>query len=138
MVSSWVSARARVALLAPISTKGILAPAGTFISERTERTSLTSLTIQPISSSAGASASPSNTGQLERHSRLARSTPTSTRRAHNSSVMKGMNGCRSFNTWSSTQAAVARVSALASASSPLRIGLASSRYQSQKVPQVNS
>ena len=105
---------------------------------RTERTSLTSLTSQPISSSASASARPSNTGQVERHSRFSRSTPTSTRRAHSSSVMNGMKGCSSFRIWSSTQAAVARVSALASSSSPLRIGLASSRYQSQKVPQVNS
>ena len=52
--------------------------------------------------------------------------------------MKGMNGCSSFRIWSSTQAVVARVSALAASSSPLRIGLASSRYQSQNVPQVNS
>ena len=69
---------------------------------------------------------------------FSRSIPTSTRRDHSSSVMNGMNGCSSFSTWSSAQAVVARVSALAASSLPVRIGLVSSRYQSQKVPQVNS
>ena len=47
-----------------------------------------------------------------------------------------MIGCRSFRITSSTQAAVAWVSALAAPSSPFRAGLASSTYQSQKVFQM--
>ena len=52
-------ARARVvASLAPEMTSGTLAPAGTFISERTERTSEMSLISQPISASASAFSRP--------------------------------------------------------------------------------
>ena len=52
--------------------------------------------------------------------------------------MNGMKGCSNLRIWSSTQAVVARVSALAASSLPSRIGLISSRYQSQNVPQTNS
>ena len=45
-----------------------------------------SLTSQPISSSAFALASPSNAGHALRHSMFSRSIPTSTSRAHSSSV----------------------------------------------------
>ena len=47
----------------PTTTSGTLAPAGTFISERTERTSETSSISQPISASASASSRPSSSGQ---------------------------------------------------------------------------
>ena len=123
----------------PTSTSGILAPAGTFISERTERTSLISRD-QPADLLVGL-----GIGQpLERRPlaeaqqvlALDRRAPPAC--AHSSSVMKGMNGCSSFRIWSSAQAVVARVSALAASSSPDSIGLISSRYQSQNVPQMNS
>ena len=57
-------------------------------------------------------------------------------RAHNSSVMNGMKGCSSLTIWSRTQAAVARVSALAASSVPFSTGLMNSRYQSQKTAQT--
>ena len=58
MVSSCRFARAVVPSLAPEMTSGTLAPAGTFISERTERTSEMSLMTQPISASASAFSRP--------------------------------------------------------------------------------
>ena len=51
--------------------------------------------------------------------------------------MKGMTGCSSFSVWSRVQAVMARVSAFAASSEPWKIGLASSRYQSQKTFQTN-
>ena len=117
MVSSCRSARARVGLPAPTSTSGILAPAGTFISERTERTSLMSLTSQPISSSAVGVGEPlEHRPGVEAQQVLALHAAPRPVRAHSSSVMNGMNGCSSFRIWSSTQAVVARVSALAASS----------------------
>ena len=53
-VSWWRATRARVSSLAPEMTSGTLAPAGTFISARTERTSEMSRISQPISASASA------------------------------------------------------------------------------------
>ena len=58
------------------------------------------------------------------------------KRVQISSEMYGMNGCRSTRMWSSTQAAIARVSSFAASSSPESTGFASSRYQSQKVFQT--
>ena len=120
------------------STSGILAPAGTFISERTERTSPMSAISQPISASAALSARPSKAGQAARQSTSSPAGSAPARRSHSSSVMNGMNGCRSFMIWSSAQAVVARVSALAASLPPSSTGFVSSRYQSQKVPQVKS
>ena len=52
----WASRRAAVAALAPFSSIGTLAPAGTFISARTARMAVTSRITQPISSAAAGSA----------------------------------------------------------------------------------
>ena len=52
-------------------------------------------------------------------------------------VMKGEIGCRSLRIVSSTQAVMARVSALAASSSPANTGLANSRFQSQNTFQMN-
>ena len=55
--------------------------------------------------------------------------------AHSSSVTKGMKGCSSLSARSSTMR-MARVSAVAASSAPNRIGLISSRYQSQNLCQT--
>ena len=109
------------------------APGGTFISARTERTPVTRSITQPISAPASASIQVSeNSGQRA----LISMPPGSPNCSHRVSVMKGLTGCSSFRHWASTQAAMARVSAFASSSVPLRIGLASSTYQSQKMFQM--
>jgi hypothetical protein len=114
-----------------------LAPGGTFISAFTERISLTVSTSQPISASASASIQLSgSSGHWAEISMPSRLGPNSAVLSHSSSVMNGITGCSSFRITSSAQAAVARVSALAAASSPFRIGLASSTYQSQNTFQM--
>ncbi len=50
--------------------------------------------------------------------------------------MNGITGWSSFRMVSSTQAVIARVSPFAAWSSPFRIGLASSTYQSQNTFQM--
>ena len=102
-----------------------------FISARTERTAVIRSTTQPISASALASSSPSSRGQSESTSSASRFGPASPVTRHSSSVMNGMNGCKSFRISSSAQAAVARVSSLAIPSEPISNGLDNSTYQSQ-------
>ena len=122
---------------APTTLSAGLADGGTFISARIERISPTVPTSQPISASASASIQLSgSSGHWAEISMLSRAGPNSAVFSHSSSVMNGITGCRSFRITSSAQAAVARVSALAAASSPFRIGLASSRYQSQNTFQT--
>ena len=129
IVSSWRATRALVSLLAAAITRGTLAPAGTFISARTERTSEMRRINQRISASASASARPRCSGRGREHQKR-RPPLFGARFAHSSSVTKGMKGWSRISARSSTKAAIARVSA-ASASPPARIGLESSRYQSQ-------
>ena len=58
------------------------------------------------------------------------------RRCHSSSLMKGVSGCSSRNTPSSTSTSVAcAATRLASLASPRRRGFTSSRYQSATSPQ---
>ncbi len=122
---------------APLTLKGRRAPGGTFISERIERASLTSWISQPISASASASSHASGaSGQRAVISMASRGAPKSASWVHSSSVTNGLIGCSSFSAWSSTQAVVARVSALAASSAPFSTGLDSSRYQSQNTFQT--
>ena len=93
-VSSWRPRRAFTASEAATTTSGTLAPAGTFISVRTERISLINAISEPISSSALASARPASVGQLLSASKFARGAAPAVF-SHNSSVMNGMNGCSS-------------------------------------------
>ncbi len=62
-----------------------------------------------------------------------RGSPSSPFTRQSSSVMKGMKGCRSLMISSSTNAAVACVSAFAAPSGPVSKGFESSTYQSQKI-----
>ena len=99
---------------ASTSTSGICAPAGTFISERTERISEMRSTTQPISASAAGVDQAVELAASGASARIvSRFGPPSPLIAHSSSVMKGMKGCSSLQISSSTQAIVARVSALA-------------------------
>ena len=135
-VSSWRFARASVSSLAPEMTSGTRAPAGTFISARTERTSETSRISQPISASASAFSSPRCCGQGASIKQALAALALGASFAQSSSVTKGMKGC------SSCERAVehpgghgARLGGGCS-SSPARIGLISSRYQSQNTCQM--
>ena len=120
---------------APTTSSLSLAAAGTFSSARAERMSEISFTSQPISASALASIA----GGAGHGWPI--SAPCSARwpsLSHSSSVMNGITGWRSFTVSRSTKAVTARVSSFSAPSAPCRIGLVSSTYQSQTMPQMNS
>src|SRR5665213_843894 len=129
MKSAQRSARLCVSLDAPANTSGIAA--AIFISARIERMTVMSSISQPISASALSSVKPPSFGQSLSANSAERFGPCSAVTAQSSSVMKGMNGCSSFNISSSAQAAIARVSSLAGPSGPASSGFDSSTYQSQ-------
>ena len=135
-VSPQRSARASTAGSAPTSSSGTRAAGGTLSSDRTERISDTRSISQPISALAAASSFPA-AGQDANASRVVRAGPRSPVAAQSSSVMKGMNGCRSFRISSSTKPVTAWVSVLAAPSGPVSTGFASSRCQSQNTFHTN-
>src|SRR6478736_4895134 len=150
-------ARALVSADASANTSGVKVAGAMFISARTERMAVTRSTTQPISASAAGSlkssasrsaitggingslgpaiaidascstVAPALRGHCASTSRPSRFAVT----AQSSSVMNGMNGCRSLRISSRAQATIARVSVLAAPSSPSNTGFASSTYQSQ-------
>ena len=129
------SRRPAAAGSASLTSNGTRDPGGTLTSARTARIAEIAATTHSISAAAARSAmSGDNSGHDAAISKPA-SSPA--KYCHSSSVMNGMIGCSSRRICPSTQAVIARVSARADASSPCRIGLVNSTYQSQNVPHTN-
>ena len=132
--------RARVASEAPTNQgqSGGLAAGGTFISDRIERISDTRSISQPISASASASMKAGwCCGPRRLHQKAAARRPELGGRRPQGLGDEGRDGVEKLQRLVQRPGGgMARVSALAASSSPFRIGLASSRCQSQKVFQM--
>ena len=118
--------------LAPFSRTVSLAPAGKFISARSER-------IEPISSitqSMSPMAAVSKLSFFGQETLIRRSLRVPVL-FHSSLVINGINGCKITRIRFKTQANAARVSAFSSSLLPYKIGLIISIYQSQNAPQTN-